>query len=100
MGIYYGGAAFENGQVQAQANTMVQNATQIAAAFQEWSLNNGGDTGSLFVSANNGVLAQGYSNSLLTGKYLAEIPALPFQSPIVGVATFDGTWQIAAADGT
>jgi type II secretory pathway pseudopilin PulG len=73
MAVYYGGTAFEDGQAAAAANQMISNGQQIAAAFQLYSVANGGTT-----------LTPGTSNNfdndfnfLVTQGYLESQPTLP-----------------------
>lgn len=42
MGAYYGGTAFLQGQAKAQANSLINQGQQIAAAWLTYSANNGG----------------------------------------------------------
>ena len=42
MGAYYGGTAFLQGQAKAQANALINQGQQIAAAWQVYAANNGG----------------------------------------------------------
>lgn len=67
MGAYYGGAAYNEAQVKARANEIVNGAKQIAAAWQLWGLNNS--------STSYGFPTAEFSDTLVP-YYLAQIPTV------------------------
>ena len=68
MGAYYGGSAFLNNQSAANASTVLNQAQQIAGAWNAYLSDN------LNVAPTS---LEGAQNSLIAGKYLAQIPIVP-----------------------
>ncbi len=73
--IYYGGSAYQQSQIKARAGTLIVQAQQIAAAWKQWSNNNGDQ-----LDFGNTKLVAWYTGSLvnnpLVPKYLNQMPRL------------------------
>ena len=74
MGAYYGGTAFMDGQTKANANTIVTQADQIAAAWTLAATNEGGSYDTITIS---GVTAASTPLRLVTATYLTAEPKPP-----------------------
>lgn len=78
--VFYGGDAFDGGTAEAEANTIVSQATQINAAYTIFKVENGRNPGS---ADGSGALAE-----LVDKDYLDSIPQRPFGSE------YDAEWKI------
>jgi hypothetical protein len=78
--IFYGGDAFDGGTAEAEANTIVSQATQINAAYTIFRVENGRNPGQ---SDGSGAL-----DELVEEDYLDSIPQRPFG------AEYDAEWKI------
>ena len=72
MGVYYGGAAYQDASAQAAANKMLSDVTQIAAAFQQYV----SATGSTDTPTNTGYGDQDFA-FLVSQNYLTQQPTIP-----------------------
>jgi len=83
--IYYGGDAFTKGSAKALASTVVTQAQQISSA------------NTLFKNDNGGVSAASV-DALVTGEYLASVPAMPSKVGAVNLAIAADIDTVTAGD--
>jgi len=99
IGIWYGGSAFSNTSVTAQANTMIAHAEQIASAMRLWSMDNGGlQTGNNVGSACK-LNGSAFETALINGKYMQSTPGQAFHSGLCGNGYHNyspGAWAVTA----
>lgn len=81
MGAYYGGSAFMDGQVKAQANSLIAGAEQLATAYRMIAANNGGDY--TLYSGNLEVAPQ-----VFVPQYLSTIPKFDWVDVFAGIRKY------------
>jgi len=99
IGIWYGGGAFSNTSVTAQANTMIAQAEQISNAIRVLSLDNGGIQsypGAINCTLNGSALG----NALISGRYIQSIPGQSFHGDLCGGGPIYTPGRWAYMDGT
>jgi len=100
MAAWYGGSAFSNGAVTAQANTMIAQAEQIASAIRLWSSDNGGQQTASIANGSGSCRINGspFETLLINGKYLQSTPGQAFHSGLCGTSYHNyvpGSWAIS-----
>lgn len=101
MGAYYGGAAFLQGQAKARANAWLNQAQQIVAADNVWTLNN---SGLPLTNGTAGICDLACMQSKLVAQYITSIPRINSLSwadvdMVMTVSSTGGEWLVLANSG-
>jgi len=100
MAVWYGGSSFMNQQAKADANTMIQNMQQMAAAIQLYATQQNGGNVSFPVTIDGTTASIG---TYLMPTYIQEMPYLPIYKATTDGGTsfiYPGGWTVGILDST